>query len=107
MKRKKMFSGNIATLIGVVIIIFMVFISKTTLPISNKVVPSRIVFIETVYNYDETIKASPFSFTRAKVGSKEGYRVLIYRKDKKVEAPKNIYIYNGKKTYLKYKRKPD
>ncbi|MCK9217494.1 MAG: hypothetical protein M0P77_06195 [Firmicutes bacterium] len=107
MKRKKIFSGNIATLIGVVIIIFMVFISRNSLPISNKVVPSRIVFLETVYNYNETIKASPFSFTRAKVGSKEGYRVLIYRKDKKIDAPQNIYIYIGKKTYLEYKRKPD
>ncbi len=105
MKRKKLFSGNIATLIGIVIIIFMVFISRTSLPISSDVASGRIVFLETVYNYDETIKASPFSFTRAKSGSEEGYRILIQRKDKWVDTPESIYIYLGKKTYLKYKRK--
>lgn len=96
------FLGNKATIIGIIIIIFMAFLSKSIVPEDNRVIPEKIVFLGHEYFYEETIKASSFSFFKAKEGSKEGFRILIGRKDKKAEIPEQVYIYLGKRVYLKY-----
>lgn len=106
MRKGKFFSGGKATILGVFIIILMAFISRGMTPVNNSPLMEQIHFAGFDYIYEETIKASPFSFKRAKFGSSEGFRVLLLRKDSKVEAPYNIYIFIGKKTYLKYKKTP-
>lgn len=103
-KHRNIFLGSKATFVGIIIIIFMSFIAKTTVPIDNKVLPRQIVFSGCEYFYQKTIEASPFFFIKAKEGSSEGFRVLIMRKDKKIEAPEQIYIYVGKRRYMKYSR---
>ena len=104
-KHKSLFLGNKATILGIVIIALMFFIMRSSDPIvsiDDKKIPEKIVYDQQEYSYKEAIKSSPFYFVKAKVGSDEGYRVLLMRKDKRAEKPENIYIYIAKKVYLKY-----
>lgn len=101
-KSRGIFLGSKATIIGIIIIIFMVFLAKSIVPKDNRVLSEKIVFLGYEYVYEETIKASPFSFFKAKEGSREGFRILIKRKDKNAEIPEQVYIYKGKREYLKY-----
>lgn len=103
-KRNNIFSGNKATLIGIIIILFMVFISRNVIQVNNKIIPGNITFQGYRYTYVETISSSPFSFVKAKAGSNEGFRVLVLRKDRKTESPYYIYLYIGSKKYMKYKK---
>ncbi len=104
MKVKGLFSGKKATLIGIIIILFMVFIARNFTGGNSKIIPNNLNYLGFTYAYEETIKASPFSFVKAKTGSNEGFRVLILRKDKRIESPYNIYVYAGKKLYMKFKK---
>jgi hypothetical protein len=99
------FLSSKATIIGIIIIIFMAFMAKSTVPSDNKILPKQIFFSGYEYYYEETIKASPFYFIKAKEGSKEGYRILVMWRDKKASIPKQVYIYIGRKKYLKYIKK--
>ena len=105
-RHKNIFFGSKATFVGIIIIIFMAFIAKSIVPNYDKVLPRQIIFSGNQYLYQETIEASPFYFIKAKEGSSEGFRVLIMRKDKKIEAPEQIYIYIGKKKYQEYSKVP-
>ena len=102
MKKKSIFFGNKATILGVIIIIFMAFILKSNTDLKERTFTERVFFDGNEYRYEETVMHSPFRFVRARRGSHEGFRVLILRKDKKTEVLKDIYIYIGKKNYLKY-----
>lgn len=101
-KSKGILLGSKATIIGIIIIIFMAFLTKSIVPKNNMVLTEKIVFLGYEYIYEETIKASPLSFIKAKEGSREGFRILIKRKDKNTKIPEQVYIYKGKKEYLKY-----
>lgn len=101
-KSKGIFLGSKATIIGIIIIIFMAFLAKSIVPEDNKVLTEKIVFSGNTYIYEETVKASPFSFSKAQKGSAEGFRILIEKKYKNEKIPGHVYIYKGRKEYLKY-----
>lgn len=101
--KRGIFLGNKVTVMGIIIILAMSFFVKSIVPIDNIKTPSKSInYISQEYIYKETIKASPLKFMRGRQGSAEGFRVLILRKDKKTEVPKEVYIYNSGGEYLKY-----
>lgn len=102
--KKGIFLGNKVTVMSIIIILAMSFFVKAIIvPIDRIKTPSKSInYISQEYIYKETIKASPLKFMRGRQGSAEGFRVLVMRKDKKTEVPKEVYIYNGGGEYLKY-----
>lgn len=101
--KRGIFLGNRVTVLAIILILAISFFMKITVPVDSIKTPSnKIKYISHEYMYKETIKASPFKFTRGSQGSEEGYRVLIMRKDKRLEVPMEVYIYKGGGEYLKY-----
>lgn len=102
-KRRRIFVGNKATLLSVILIVVMSFFARLYMPVRSTGEPGHaITYLDHGYTYAETIKSSPFKFVRGREGSEEGFTVLLMRKDKKDKIPEEVYIYIGHKEYLKY-----
>ncbi|HHY77029.1 MAG TPA: hypothetical protein GX498_00800 [Clostridiales bacterium] len=100
-------SGSRFTFISIILIIVMSLFVRVIVPSnapsnSDSVPSERIVYLDNQYVYKETLSASPIKFVRGMEGSKEGFRVLLMRKDRKKSVPEEIYIYIGNKRYMKY-----
>lgn len=95
---KKRKSGNKYTFLSIVLILIVIYVFRLVSPHKEVVYSDIIQYNNIRYVYMETIKSTPFMFTRKRPVSEEGYIILARRG---ISIQEEVYIYEG---YMKYRR---
>ncbi|HOR85909.1 MAG TPA: hypothetical protein PLL98_05425 [Bacillota bacterium] len=93
-------SGNKYTFISIIIIIAALYVLRLTSPQKETAYPDIIHYNDLGYKYVETVRSSPFMYTRKRPVCEEGYIVLARRG---VSIAEEAYIYGGRMKYRRYK----
>lgn len=96
---RKRSGGNKYTFIVILMILGMVYIFGRISPEKEVAYPDLVHYGSLKYNYVETVKGSPFMFTRSRPAGKEGYLLLSRRG---ISTSEEIYIYEGNLRYRRY-----
>ena len=97
-KRGQSSSGSRFTFISIILIIIAVYVFRMVSPESETAYPDIIQYAGVRYVYTETVKGSPFMYTRKRPVSDEGFIILARRG---MDINEAVYIYEG---YMKYRR---
>ena len=98
-KGRRRAGGSRLTFISIVLIVIAVYVFRLVSPQDEVAYPDTIQYAGVRYIYTETVKGSPFMYTRKKPASDEGFIVLARRG---VDISETIYIYAGDMRYRRY-----
>lgn len=97
-KGRRQAGGGRFTFISIVLIVIAIYVFRLVSPQGETAYPDTIQYAGVRYVYTETMKGSPFMYTRKRPVSDEGFIILARRG---VDISEAVYIYEG---YMRYRR---
>lgn len=98
-RNRKTGGGNKLVFISILLVLCILFVYNRAVPGKDAGYPDIIGYNGRYYQYEETVKGSPFMYYRSRSAGKEGWLILARRG---VSKDKEVFIYEGSFKYRRY-----